>query len=228
MKIATWNIQRLEHKRELAEMKKLCVQACADVFVLTESDTQFALDYKSCLRTSLPTDTERSIYKSSERRVEIYSNYEIVSQHETFDEQTAVCAELLTERGSLLVYGVIIGVQGSRDSGFKADLPRILDDIERLACMGKPICVCGDFNITFSDNYNYYYTKAGRTALEESFKTNNLLLLTRNQPQCIDHIAISRGFVGDADVRVEEWNHNKKLSDHKGICVELTFGQTGE
>jgi endonuclease/exonuclease/phosphatase family metal-dependent hydrolase len=226
MKIATWNIQRLQHKRELAEMKKLCVQACADVFVLTESDTQFALDYKSCLRTSPPSDTERSIYKSTERRVEIYSNYEIVSKHETFDEQTAVCAELATERGSLLVYGVIIGIQGSRDIGFKTDLPRIIDDIERLAATGKPLCVCGDFNITFSDNY--YYTKAGRTALEESFKASNLLLLTRNQPQCIDHIAISRGFVGDADVLVEEWNHDKILSDHKGICVELTYCQTGE
>jgi endonuclease/exonuclease/phosphatase family metal-dependent hydrolase len=219
LKIATWNIQRLQHRRELAEMKKLCSQVSADIFVLTESDIGFSLDYKSCLRTSPPTDTERCIYKSTERRVEIYSNYEIVSQYETFDEQTAICAELLTERGSLLVYGVIIGVRGNRDSGFKTDLPRILEDIERLAATGKPLCVCGDFNTTFSDNY--YFTNAGRNALEESFKANNLQLLTRNQPQCIDHIAISRGFVGEADVRVEEWNHDKNLSDHKGISVEL-------
>jgi endonuclease/exonuclease/phosphatase family metal-dependent hydrolase len=151
--------------------------------------------------------------------VEIYSNYEIVSQHETFDEQTAVCGELMAEHVSLLVYGVVIGVHGNRDSGFKADLPKILSDIDGLSSLRKPLCICGDFNMSFSDNY--YYTKSGREALEESFAANNLLLLTRNQPECIDHIAISRGFVGESNVRVEEWNLDKKLSDHKGICVEI-------
>jgi endonuclease/exonuclease/phosphatase family metal-dependent hydrolase len=226
MKIATWNIERLLHKRELSEMMKICTQLCADIFVLTESDTRFAFPYKSCLRTSLPSDTERSIYKNTERRVEIYTDYEIINQHQTFDDQTAVCAELMTERGCLLVYGVVIGVHGNRDSDFKADLPKILSDIERLSSLGKPLCICGDFNMSFSDNY--YYTKAGREALEESFTVNNLLLMTRNQPECIDHIAISRDFVTEADVTIEEWNLDKKLSDHKGINVELTFRHTGE
>jgi endonuclease/exonuclease/phosphatase family metal-dependent hydrolase len=50
---------------------------------------------------------------------------------------------------------------------------------------------------------------------------NGLELLTRKQPECIDHIAISRGFVGESAVRVEEWNYDKTLSDHKGIVAEL-------
>jgi endonuclease/exonuclease/phosphatase family metal-dependent hydrolase len=226
MKIATWNIQRLQHKRELPEIMKICTQLYADIFVLTESDTRFELPYKSCLRTKLSSDSKRSIYKSTERRVEIYTDYEIINQHKTFDDQTAVCAELMIEHGSLLVYGVVIGVHGNRDSGFKADLLKILSDIKRLSSMDKPLCICGDFNMSFCDNY--YYTKAGREALEESFAVNNLLLLTRNQPECIDHIAVSRNLANKAAVTIEEWNLEKKLSDHKGISVELTFRHTVE
>jgi endonuclease/exonuclease/phosphatase family metal-dependent hydrolase len=125
----------------------------------------------------------------------------------------------MTERGVLLIYGVVIGIFGNRHENFKSDLPRIIADIDRLATEGKPLCVCGDFNISFSDNY--YFTKAGRTSIEEVFSRNAITLLTRNQPECIDHIAISHEYIGDSTFSVEEWNVDKKLSDHKGIVVEL-------
>jgi hypothetical protein len=73
--------------------------------------------------------------------------------------------------------------------------------------------------MSFSDYY--YYTKSGRSALEDSFAVNGLELLTRNQPECIDHIAISRSFINSRNYNVEEWNLDKNLSDHKGVCVEL-------
>jgi endonuclease/exonuclease/phosphatase family metal-dependent hydrolase len=99
-------------------------------------------------------------------------------------------------------------------------LQQIKADIDRLAVKGKHLCVLGDFNCTFADNY--YFTKDGRNTLEGLFSRNGLELLTRNQPECIDHIAISQGFIGSSSVSVEEWNHDKALSDHKGIAVELT------
>jgi endonuclease/exonuclease/phosphatase family metal-dependent hydrolase len=200
-------------------MKVVCKQINADILVLTESDTGFDLRYNSRLSTSKPADTEYSVYSEIERRVEICTKYEIISQYKTFNEQTAICAEVLTERGNLLVYGVVIGVYGNRHNNLKTDLPQILDDISRLSKTGKPLCLCGDFNMSFCDNY--YYTKAGRTALEEAFAANGLILLTRNQPECIDHVAISQSFVGNTKYAVEEWNIDKELSDHKGICVEI-------
>ena len=52
-------------------------------------------------------------------------------------------------------------------------------------------------------------------------------MLTASQPECIDHIAISSSFVGSASYTVEEWNLDKRLSDHKGIAVSIN-GNGGE
>ena len=218
MKIATWNVERLKYKRELPQIIEICNQIAADIFVLTETDSALKPNHNSCFQT-LPSTDAFVPYHSSEKRVAIYTNCELVGQHETFNGQTAICAELLTDYGNLIVYGVVMGVFGNRHQNFMTDLPHILSDIERLATLGKHLCLCGDFNCSFSDNY--YYTKAGRAAIEETIKKTNLELLTRNQPECIDHIAISRKFFNTSAVRVDEWNSDKKLSDHKGIFVEL-------
>jgi endonuclease/exonuclease/phosphatase family metal-dependent hydrolase len=219
MKIATWNIERLKHKNKLEEMKDICKYIYPDIFVLTESNTQLNLAYNSRVSTSKPADTEFSVYSETERRVEICTNYEIIEQYKTFDKQTAVCSEVMTEHGSLIVYGVVIGIYGNRHHNFKIDLPQIIDDISRLSNAGKSLCVCGDFNISFCDNY--YFTKTGRETLEESLNKNSLKLLTRNQPECIDHIAISKSFITNREYNIKEWNLDKTLSDHMGICVEL-------
>lgn len=218
MKIATWNVERLKHRRELPQITDACKRIAADIFVLTETDSTLDLGYKSCLKSLVPADSLVK-YRDTESRVSLCTNYGFVRQHETFNGQTAICAELSTERGNLLVYGVVIGIYGNRHKNYMEDLPRISADIARLAADGKNICVCGDFNCSFSDNY--YYTQAGRAALEDMISRNGLELLTRNQPECIDHIAVSRGFVGASAIRVEEWNCDKALSDHKGIAVEL-------
>jgi endonuclease/exonuclease/phosphatase family metal-dependent hydrolase len=221
MKIATWNIERLKHKNKLQEMKDICNQINADIFVLTETDTQFNLGYKSILSTNKPANAEFSVYSETERRVEICTNYDIIKQHRTFDKQTALCAEIVTDKGNLILYSVIIGVYGNRHNNFKNDLPLILEDISRLSGMSKPLCVCGDFNMSFCDNY--YFTKTGRTAIEEAFIENDLVLLTRKQPECIDHIAVSQSFVSNSKCSITEWNLDKCLSDHKGISVEITI-----
>jgi endonuclease/exonuclease/phosphatase family metal-dependent hydrolase len=220
VKIATWNIERLKHKCKLTQITEICERISADILVLTETDSMLNLKYKYCFQTLPPTDQVVS-YKSSENRVTIYTNYKFVKQHVTFDNQTAICVELSTDYGNLLVYGVVMGVYGNRHKSFMTDLPLILSDVERLVTGNRCLCVSGDFNCSFSDNY--YYTKMGRTEIEDVFKRNEIKLLTREQPECIDHIAISRKFVGDSDVRVGEWNHDKIFSDHKGIFVELMF-----
>jgi len=45
--------------------------------------------------------------------------------------------------------------------------------------------------------------------------------LTRDREACIDHIAISEDFITNMDTEIGEWNSDKKLSDHKGIYVEM-------
>ena len=41
------------------------------------------------------------------------------------------------------------------------------------------------------------------------------------QPECIDHIALSESVVGNAELKIEEWNRERTLSDHRGIAVSF-------
>jgi len=217
LRIATWNIERLRNKNRLPRITANCENANADVLVLTETDSRIKLKYKSLYSTLSPD--EKDYYNPTETRVTIYTNNEFIRHHATFDERKSVCVELKTEIGNLIVYGTIIGIYGNRHKSFMDDLLCQVKDIERLAKENN-VCVIGDFNCSFSDNY--YFTKDGRAALEDVLLKNNITLITRTQPECIDHIAISDGFINGMSTKVDEWNINKKLSDHKGIWVDLT------
>lgn len=165
------------------------------------------------------SDFEPSVYSATENRVSIYTNYPVIREYATYDSKTSICVELLTNRGNLLVYGTIIGIYGNRNSSFLPELKAQAEDIRRLSQAGKAICICGDFNCSFADNY--YFTLDGRAALLDLFKEEQISLLTGNQSECIDHIAISSSFTGKAPHKTEEWNTDKRLSDHKGIAVTL-------
>ena len=216
MKIATWNIERLRHKSELALINENCERVGADILVLTETDSRLSLKYKSLFSTTPPK--EKDYFSPTETRVTICTNYEFVGQYPTFDEHTAACVELKTELGNMLIYGTVIGIYGNRHKNFMADLQCQITDIERLAEKCN-LCVVGDFNCSFSDNY--YFTKSGRAALDDVFARNDITLLTRKQLECIDHIAVSNSFINGLTTEINEWNLDKTLSDHKGIIVEL-------
>jgi endonuclease/exonuclease/phosphatase (EEP) superfamily protein YafD len=127
--------------------------------------------------------------------------------------------ELETPEGNLLVYGTIMGIYGNRHPSYQIDLQKQIEDFSRLLALGKPLCICGDFNCSFADNY--YFTNAGRESLRRFFVENQITILTGNRKQCIDHVAISDAFVNGAEIMVNEWNFDKALSDHKGISVDF-------
>lgn len=219
MKIATWNVERLRHKKLLDEMLHSIDEVNTDILVLTETDQRLYPKYRFCYETPRMAVYHPDIYAPTENRVSIYTNYPCVRQHSTYDENTALCVELETEKGNLIVYGTIIGVYGNRHQTFLPDLMRQMDDLRRLSKLGTAICFCGDFNCSFADNY--YFTAAGRATILNGLKDCNLSLLTANQPECIDHIALTEGFIGSAEVKIVEWNQAKTLSDHKGIAVSF-------
>ena len=232
MKIATWNVERLKHQTSLDKMISAIEAVQADILVLTETDERIKLNYRYSFHTQklheAPADYHMpgrykdyavaDVYAATENRVSIYTNYPCVRQHKTYDRYTALCIELETEAGNLLVYGTIIGIIGNRDESFKQDLLQQVGDFERLSKLGD-ICICGDFNCSFADNY--YFTNFGRETLRVSLARNKISLLTGSQQECIDHIAVSRNFIGVGNVTVTEWNLDKSLSDHKGIVAEI-------
>lgn len=219
MKIATWNVERLKHRRELDKILNACERIQADILVLTESDRRIQPDYPFAFHTPVLSGSNPVSYAPTENRVSIYTRYRAVRQHTTYDSSIALCVELETEYGNLLVYGTIMGILGNRDPSYAQDLEKQLGDFQRLTASGRSLCVCGDYNCSFSDNY--YFTKTGRAALLRVFSENGIRLLTAEISECIDHIAVSERFIGaqGGHIRFEEWNRGKRLSDHKGVAV---------
>ena len=227
MKIATWNIERLKHSGALPEITDICNNIHADILVLTETDERIKLNYNYCFQTPTPTDIKNlngiksPYYKPTEHRVSIFTDYKCVAYHNTYDRYNSLCVELATERGNLLVYGTIIGIYGNRDRSFMQDLSKQIYDFKLLSANGNNICICGDFNCSFSDNY--YYTKGGRKLILNSFTDNSIDILTSGRKKCIDHIAISKKYISGYTFDIVEWNEEKTLSDHKGILAELIW-----
>lgn len=222
MKIATWNVERLKHKRDIDGILSICKDAAADILVLTETDDRLVPEYDHCFRTdSLAGISDPTRYKDTENRVSIYTNFDCIRTFETYDRRTAVCVELATELGPLVIYGTIIGSQEKTDPSYKTDLSRQLEDISRLCSEGHYACMIGDYNCSFADNY--YFTVYGREAMLTAFAENKLKLLTRELPESIDHIAISNDFLKGSDIQIREWNIDKRLSDHKVVAAEIGF-----
>lgn len=225
MKIATWNVERLKHRKSLKEIITACEQTSADILVLTESDEAIKLEYRYCYHTPTPPPLEIKgydmplTYAPSEHRVSVYTNYRIVCQHDTFDRFTSICLELETEKGNLLVYGAIMGIVGNRRPSYEAELIKQAEDFRRLTAAGHSLCIAGDYNCSFADNY--YFTKSGRQRILNSFSECGIELITADCPSCIDHIAVSKCFLADSPIRLYEWNKDKQLSDHKGIAIEF-------
>lgn len=108
MKIATWNVERLKHKKQLDQIQGLCNSIKADILVLTETDKRLHPKYTFCHETTSLIEDKAIPYAVTENRVSLYTNYPVVQLHQTYDPHTALCAELKTEAGNLLVYGTII------------------------------------------------------------------------------------------------------------------------
>ena len=218
MRIATWNVERLKHHVKTDVMLQAVEEVNADILVLTETDRRFVPDYPYVCHSPLLREIRPDYYREAENRVSIYSRFPVIKEYKTNDMYTCVCVELLTDRGNLLAYGTIMGIFGNREASFNSDLEMQMSDIRRLSMEGHSLCVIGDFNLSFADNY--YYTKFGRNLVRQTFRNCEIDILTQDVPECIDHIAVSKGFAGER-AAVAEWNKDKSLSDHKGIVVEI-------
>lgn len=219
MKIGNWNIERLKNIKLKVEILEEINKQNFDVLVLTEYNESIKpLGFNYFVLTNSLMHVNTDNYKKTERRVAIFSKYPILNRFQTFNKYTACCVELATDYGNLVVYGTIIGVYGNRNQNFKDDLQKQIIDIKEISTK-KSICVVGDYNMSFSDNY--YYTKSGRETIIDSFQEFKIKNLTSDLKKNIDHISISENFINEFEINVETWNSDKKLSDHIGVLVEL-------
>ena len=218
MKIATWNIDRLQSKKNVIPLAECIRKIDADILVLTEYNSILELPFYDYKITTEPLPESPYHYKETERRVAIFSKFPIKKRFKTYDSQTSCCVELETNFGNLIIYGTVVGIIGNTDPNFKTDLIKQTEDINTISKLGN-FCYAGDLNISFSDNY--YFTKFGREILVECFKTNQLLNVTESLSENIDHIVLTESFANQFNYEITEWNVDKKLSDHKGVCLNL-------
>ena len=219
MKIATWNLQRLDKRKNQLILEKLA-EINAEILVLTETNSVIQLENYVCISTDLlPKDLDGIKYKVGENRVSILTKYKAATRHKTFDNFTTVCTDIETPFGLLTVYGTIIGVFANRQPRFDNDLYGQLEDYEKIF-QGRQVCIAGDFNVTFSGRA-YPSHKARQTQIE-TFKNFGLTNTTAAIVDNIDHIVFSNDFLKSKQIDIETWNADKKLSDHIGHCLTLT------
>lgn len=219
MKIATWNIERpTKTTRRMPAILACLKEINPDILILTE--TNECIDLGEEYQVFHTSKLTAPPFKEGERRTSIYSKYPSTGLLKTFRDDTSICTNLLTPLGTLAVYGTIIGNNGNRNEHFIVDLDQQLLDFERIA-KNNNVCIGGDLNISFGDNY--YFTEEGRMKLNASFVKNDLLNLTESIHHNIDHIILSRSFIGERKYTLQTWNDpvDKKLSDHMGVCVTI-------
>ena len=221
MKIATWNVERPNASSRTRNTKIVDAlkEVDADILILTETSSIIhpGEEYTPFATPSLQL-LEEPYYKEGENRTTIWSKYPATKYMETYDSFTSICVRIRTPLGELNVYGTIIGIHGNRRGTFNADLDKQIADWRQI-CGVSNICIAGDFNISFGDNY--YHTEAGRQKIVDRFQELKIDNLTQKIPENIDHIAISESFLKSVDCKTELWNKDKKLSDHIGVCVTL-------
>jgi exonuclease III len=219
MKIATWNLQRLE-KRKNQQILDQLADINADILVLTETSSKILLDnYNSVSTDPLPSYFDNQKYEVGENRVSIWTKYTTATQHKTFDSFTAVCTEILTPFGLLTVYGSIIGVFANRQPRFDNDLNGQLTDFEEIFT-GRQVCFAGDLNVTFSGHA--WPSNKARQLLVHAFNKHNLTNTTANIDGNVDHIVLSKSFLDSKHLQLDSWNVDKKLSDHVGHLLNIT------
>lgn len=218
MRIATWNLERpTALARKNHDVIHYLKRLDADILVLTESNDCIDLggEYNCFHSDVLPSP----YYKNGERRSSIYAKYKLVRAYATFRGDTSICCEFETGYGNLIVYATVIGIFGNRRKDFVEDLQRQAEDWRKLKETGVSLCIAGDYNVSFGDNY--YYTKYGRDYLNNAFGSLSIQNLTSEIPENIDHIAISEKFVDDRKILATTWNERKLWSDHIGVCIDI-------
>ena len=218
MKILTWNIERPKTENQLI-LDRLS-EYDAEIVILTETNSIINLgqEYKFVATETLKKGYDGIQYKTGENRTTIWTKYKIGFQHKTYDSFTSVCAEIETPNGLLNVYGTIIGVFGGIGERFKSDLEKQLLDFENLS-IESSVCIAGDLNVTFSGRV--YPSHDARNKLNSAFEKLKLKNLTSEIENNVDQIVISKSFIENRKVKIETWNHDRRLSDHIGICVIL-------
>lgn len=237
-RIATWNLERpsqngwIKNQRRLDQIRKID----ADVWVLTETNQAINLkpDYE-CVAT-IPYKG----HKPGENLTTLWSRWKILRSISTFDPTCAVCAEVESPFGSMIVYGTVITY--ANDKGItrtskrweehRRSIQQHHEDWLRIQKQFPThlMCIAGDFNQS-RDQSGWYEEKQSVDRLSAALDGLSMKCVTEQNFQetglsrsTVDHICLSKSLV-PYKASVDAWEgttlEGGRMSDHNGVSVDL-------
>jgi endonuclease/exonuclease/phosphatase family metal-dependent hydrolase len=242
MRIATWNLERPKPNSWLKNPSRTAkiAEVDADLWVLTETSSAISIPGYEYVSTQ-PTDVDRY---PGENFTTIWSRWPIIKVIHTNDPEVAVCAEIDTPAGPMILYGTIITYanDGVNDGGYKR-WEKHRQSIRNHAKDWRQIqqqfphhhfCIAGDFNQS-RDGSGWYADPEAVTMLTTILldlsldcKTGIDLRKTGKLETraSVDHICLSRPLAG-AVVDIGAWEgttiDGTRMSDHNGVFVDVAF-----
>ena len=241
MRIATWNIDRGPNKL-LATIRAQLGAIDADIWILTETKASVIPESRApdpfAGYVGLASRPESHKEKPGQNKTTIWSRFGLQRTIATFDPDTAVCAEIQTPMGPMIVYGSIITYWGDTNAEFPKQWDRHLNEIERHANdweriatkLHDPImCLAGDFNQNRDNTLWFPQAEKNRNAvsvLSQALKDRSIKCVTEQDMRSekkipranIDHICLSDRIAKHA-IAYDTW-YVEGLS-HNGVCIDL-------
>jgi hypothetical protein len=235
IRIATWNLERPSQngfKKNQHRLDKI-YEINADLWVFTETNSAICLEGQGY--TAVESCPIQGYHKSGEHLTTIWSAWKVNHSILTFDPSVAVCAEVESPFGAMIIYGTVITYANDKgQSGtskkweeHRKSIRQHHQDWSRIIQQypNHLICIAGDFNQSRGDR-GWYEEKEAYNMLTSALEDLNLQCVTAKSMKelelsraSVDHICLSEDFKSRI-ISVNGWE-GEKMSDHNGIFVEL-------
>jgi hypothetical protein len=241
MKIATWNLERVEPQTPKAERQYSWIHCIdADIWIFTETDEAIS---PGPAYSSISSDEPDRPSRDSERWIQIWVRNGVISSVPSSDQARTACALVTMDTGQqCIIYGTVLPWLGSTwqnyssNQAFSAALQHQQADWQRLmaAHPNVPFMLAGDFNQDLND-LPYYGSRRNKQALRQALADSQLECLTcgdrdpvrrvtGGQHSNIDHICMSLNR-GVEFVESFAWPAKldalRGISDHFGVGLKL-------
>ncbi|MBD1842953.1 endonuclease/exonuclease/phosphatase family protein [Cyanobacteria bacterium FACHB-63] len=235
-RIATWNLERprqngwIKNQRQLDRIREID----ADIWVLTETNAAIDLKPDYQCDASVPYQGHRA----GENLTTLWSRWKILRSIPTFDSTCAICAEIESPFGLMIIYGTVItwandkGISGTSKKWeeHRRSLQYHHEDWLRIQKQHPEhlMCIAGDFNQS-RDGSGWYEDKQSVEMLSGALHELSLDCMTGQKFQglsrsTVDHICLSQSLL-PYKVKVGAWEgttpEGTRMSDHNGVFIDL-------
>jgi endonuclease/exonuclease/phosphatase family metal-dependent hydrolase len=190
-RIATWNLERPRQKGWIKNQRRLdqIRTVNADVWVLTETNLAIDLgsDYESIASTPW-----HNYHQKGENLTTICSRWKILRDLPTFDRHWAVCAEIDSPFGAMIIYGTVLpyahdkGISGVAKcwEEHRRFIHQHHEDWLRIQKQYPDhlICIAGDFNQS-RDESGWYEEKQSVERLSAALDDLSMVCVTHQNFQ---------------------------------------------